>query len=124
MLLMQKPDAQAQQRANDLKEDVKRMLANVNDPQQELNLIDAIQRLGVAYHFESDIESALLRTYNSFSDGKDNTDDLHTVALRFRLLRQEGYNVSTSKYLANHLFIINKWFFSVFFFFSNFWFAK
>ncbi|XXG83117.1 hypothetical protein AAC387_Pa10g0950 [Persea americana] len=91
-----KPDAQARHRANELKEDVKRMLHNVNDPQQELNLIDAIHRLGVAYHFESGIESALLRMHNSFTDGKDNNDDLHTVALRLRLLRQEGYNVSSS----------------------------
>lgn len=96
MLLMQKPDAQARHRANELKEYVKRMLGNVNDPQQELNLIDAIHRLGVAYHFESGIESALLRMHNSFTDGKDNSDDLHTVALRLRLLRQEGYNVSSS----------------------------
>lgn len=119
MLLMQKPDAQARHRANELKEYVKRMLGNVNDPQQELNLIGAIHRLGVAYHFESGIESALLRMHNSFTDGKDNSDDLHTVALRLRLLRQEGYNVSSSKYLVYHLFIINKWFF-----FSNFWFQK
>ncbi|KAL6269817.1 hypothetical protein ACE6H2_026728 [Prunus campanulata] len=59
----------------------------------QLKLIDAIQRLGVAYHFEREIEEALERihgtTYHDNYDG-----DLHNVALGFRLLRQHGYNVS------------------------------
>ena len=92
---MQKPDAQTQQRANELKEEVRRMIRNVDDHVQELNLIDAVQRLGVAYHFEEEIEQALLRMYKS---GRDYSDDLHAVALQFRLLRQEGYNVSPGKY--------------------------
>ncbi|XXG79144.1 hypothetical protein AAC387_Pa09g0278 [Persea americana] len=88
-----KPDELTQKRANELKEEVKRMLINVNDHLQELNLIDAIQRLGVAYHFESEIAEALLRIYNTY-DKEDDGDDLHTIALRFRLLRQEGCNAS------------------------------
>ncbi|XXG83123.1 hypothetical protein AAC387_Pa10g0954 [Persea americana] len=89
-----KPDAFTQQRANELKQEVKTVLINVNDHLQELNLIDAIQRLGVGYHFETEIADALLRIYNASIAGKDDTDDLHMVALQFRLLRQEGYNVS------------------------------
>eukprot|EP00268_Persea_americana_P055950 TRINITY_DN6551_c0_g1_i3.p1 TRINITY_DN6551_c0_g1~~TRINITY_DN6551_c0_g1_i3.p1 ORF type:complete len:164 (+),score=31.07 TRINITY_DN6551_c0_g1_i3:138-629(+) len=85
-----KPDAQTQQRANELKEEVRKMLRNVDDHLQELNLIDAVQRLGVAYHFQEEIAQALLRMYKS---GRDYSDDLHAVALQFRLLRQEGYNV-------------------------------
>ncbi|XXG83105.1 hypothetical protein AAC387_Pa10g0940 [Persea americana] len=86
-----KPDAQTQQRANELKEEVRRMLRTVDDHLQELNLIDAVQRLGVAYHFEEEIAQALLRMYKS---GRDYSDDLHAVALQFRLLRQGGYDVS------------------------------
>ncbi|XXG83044.1 hypothetical protein AAC387_Pa10g0899 [Persea americana] len=85
-----KPDAQTQQRANELKEEVRKMLRNVDDHLQELNLIDAVQRLGVAYHFQEEIAQALLRMYKS---GRDYSDNLHAVALQFRLLRQEGYNV-------------------------------
>ncbi|RWR93510.1 terpene synthase 1 [Cinnamomum micranthum f. kanehirae] len=95
-LLMQKPNAQTQQRANELKEDVRKMLRNVDDHLQELNLIDSIQRLGVAYHFEEEIAQALLRMYKS---GRDYGDDLHVVALQFRLLRQEGYNVSPDVFM-------------------------
>ncbi|KAJ8622266.1 hypothetical protein MRB53_030795 [Persea americana] len=93
---MQKPDAQTQQRANELKEEVRKILRNVDDNLQELNLIDAVQRLGVAYHFEEEIAQALLRMYKS---GRGYGGDLHAVALQFRLLRQEGYNVSPDVFM-------------------------
>ncbi|RWR88236.1 terpene synthase 1 [Cinnamomum micranthum f. kanehirae] len=89
-----------QQRANQLKEEVHKMLGNVkNHPLQEINLIDAIQRLGVAYHFEKEITDALLRMYNEDKEGNYERDDLHTVALRFRLLRQEGNCVSSDVFI-------------------------
>nr|WBW04453.1 terpene synthase [Ficus pandurata] len=65
-----------------------------------LNLVDAVLRLGVEYHFQEEIEAILQREYLIFSadhDGEDcNTDrdPLYEVALRFRLLRQGGYHVS------------------------------
>nr|A0A7G5KLV1.1 RecName: Full=Sesquiterpene synthase TPS2; AltName: Full=Beta-copaene synthase TPS2; AltName: Full=Beta-cubebene synthase TPS2; AltName: Full=Beta-ylangene synthase TPS2; AltName: Full=Terpene synthase 2; Short=CoTPS2 [Cananga odorata]QMW48843.1 terpene synthase 2 [Cananga odorata] len=85
-------DEITKQRAEKLKHDVLKMLHNVSVSLQDLNLIDEIQRLGVGYHFETEIENAMKRIYNS----RDNDDDdLHAVALRFRLLRQHGYNVSS-----------------------------
>ena len=98
MLLKQNPNPQMQQRANQLKEEVQKMFGNVkNHPLQEINLIVAIQRLGVSYHFEKEIADALLSMYNEDKEGNCESDDLHTVALRFRLLRQEGNCVSSSK---------------------------
>ncbi|XP_012827395.1 PREDICTED: LOW QUALITY PROTEIN: germacrene-D synthase-like [Erythranthe guttata] len=58
----------------------------------KLQLIDAIQRLGVAYHFEDEIEKSLRRMYDGGEDNINN-NDLHFVALRFRLLRQQGHHV-------------------------------
>ncbi|KAL5998580.1 threalose-6-phosphate phosphatase [Asimina triloba] len=85
-------DEQTKQRAEKLKHDVKKML---RDPSiQELDLINEIQRLGVAYHFETEIRSALNRIYNAENNDNDE-EDIYAVALRFRLLRQEGYNVSS-----------------------------
>ncbi|KAB2611225.1 (-)-alpha-pinene synthase-like [Pyrus ussuriensis x Pyrus communis] len=64
------------------------------DDSQDI-LIDAIQCLGVAYHFEREIEEALECMHATFDDDHGNEDvDLYTVALGFRLLRQHGYNVS------------------------------
>ncbi|KAL4619348.1 hypothetical protein ACB092_06G072700 [Castanea dentata] len=60
---------------------------------QQLGLIDALQRLGVAYHFEREIQEALEHLYATFND-KNDVDDLYEVSLSFRLLRQEGFKVS------------------------------
>ncbi|CAN6575525.1 unnamed protein product [Malus baccata var. baccata] len=72
------------------------LTTGAGDFSQQLKLIDAIQRLGVSYHFEKEIKEALERihiaTYND--NGVNNSGDLSNVALRFRLLRQQGFNVS------------------------------
>ncbi|KAK4493316.1 hypothetical protein RD792_017801 [Penstemon davidsonii] len=65
--------------------------ATPNDAHHKLDLVDTIQRLGVGYHFEKEIDDYLKYTCNN--GGKQGNDDLHIVALRFRLLRQQGYNV-------------------------------
>ena len=68
---------------------------------EKLDLIDAIQRLGVAYHFESEIEACLHNIHNSYYEflDKDHEDanDLRVISLRFRLLRQQGYRVSSGE---------------------------
>ncbi|KAL5972722.1 threalose-6-phosphate phosphatase [Asimina triloba] len=90
-------DASTKQRAEMLKQEVKKMLGHVRDSAlQELNLINEIQRLGVAYHFQAEINNALERICNQQKNENEiNDGDLHVVALRFRLLRQHGYNVSS-----------------------------
>ncbi|XP_048328632.2 (-)-germacrene D synthase-like [Ziziphus jujuba] len=78
-----------------LKEQVKKMVvAPVNNPLEKVELINAIQRLGVAYHFESEIEEILqqINTLSCNYGDNENDFDLYTVALCFRLLRQQGYN--------------------------------
>ena len=67
-------------------------------PSQLLKFIDAIQRLGLTYHFEGEIEEAIQQIYCSFHDSNDmDGDDLYNIALQFRLLRQQGYNISCGK---------------------------
>ncbi|KAL5998577.1 threalose-6-phosphate phosphatase [Asimina triloba] len=88
-------DELTKQRAEKLKHEVKKMLHDhVSGSIQELNFINEIQRLGVAYHFETEIRSALNKIYNAKNNDNDD-EDIYAVALRFRLLRQEGYNVSS-----------------------------
>ncbi|CAL1414633.1 unnamed protein product [Linum trigynum] len=66
---------------------------------EKLHLIDVVERLGIGYHFEAEIEEQLRQVY---CDGtsrckkdiiSDEKDHLFTTALQFRLLRQHGYNV-------------------------------
>lgn len=69
---------------------------------QLLILIDKLERLGLAYHFEREIENKLERVYIDRDDGNEDTD-LLSAALRFRLLRQHQYQVSCSKSSINKM---------------------
>ncbi|KAH0656146.1 hypothetical protein KY290_031770 [Solanum tuberosum] len=83
----------------DLKEEVRKMLViSPSKSLQKLGLINTIQLLGVAYHFEHEIEESLSEIYNGYEEwiGEfGESHDLHVVALSFRLLRQQGYYVSS-----------------------------
>ncbi|KAL6218531.1 hypothetical protein ACLB2K_011741 [Fragaria x ananassa] len=73
------------------------VFTNEGDFALRLKLIDAIQRFGVAYHFEEEIEDALRHIHATYRDQDHINDDsdLSTVALCFRLLRQHGYEISS-----------------------------
>ena len=49
---------------------------------QQLGLIDALQHLSLAYHFEKEIQEALEHIYMTFND-KIDVDDLYIVPLVF-----------------------------------------
>lgn len=86
-----------EQEVGELKEKVKiEMLGNSNKPLTgQLEFIDAIERLGVAYHFEKDIDEALQQIYEMHQHQYDDQEDLYYVSLRFRILRQHGFHVSS-----------------------------
>ncbi|KAH9660138.1 TPS27 [Citrus sinensis] len=74
-----------------LKEQVSAMLQQDNkvvdlDPLHQLELIDNLHRLGVSYHFEDEIKRTLDRIHN-----KNTNKSLYARALKFRILRQYGY---------------------------------
>ncbi|PHT30833.1 hypothetical protein CQW23_27170 [Capsicum baccatum] len=76
-----------------LKEQTKSMLLATGMKLAEtLNLIDVIERLGIAYHFEKEIDEILDRICNENSnfEGDVYNEDLCTCTLQFRLLRQNG----------------------------------
>ncbi|KAK9062689.1 hypothetical protein SSX86_019878 [Deinandra increscens subsp. villosa] len=69
----------------ELKENIRRTLTMNLDPTRTLKLIDTIQRLGVGYHFQEEIEGILEKFTQVLLE-----DDLYTVALLFRLRRHNG----------------------------------
>ncbi|KAI5673134.1 hypothetical protein M9H77_13498 [Catharanthus roseus] len=78
-----------------LKEEVRKIVIETpNNSLEKLEFISALQRLGVSYHFENEIEESLLNIYDQnkskLDENDDDDEDLYTVALRFRLLRQQG----------------------------------
>ncbi|PIM98361.1 (-)-germacrene D synthase [Handroanthus impetiginosus] len=96
------------------KEEVRKLLdATGDDSVQKMELIDAIQRLGVGYHFEKEIDKYLQYIlYEQIDSTGELGNDLHTVALRFLLLRQHGYYISSGKLqsslLLNLIFLSSK----------------
>ncbi|KAL8132558.1 hypothetical protein AgCh_008155 [Apium graveolens] len=91
-----KPDSDTEEKVQALKQEARKMLlAAAHQPQQQLKLINDFQRLGVAYHFEAEIEAALSKINDIYHEvcGSQTEDDLHMIALCFRLLRQHGFKV-------------------------------
>nr|WBW04293.1 terpene synthase [Ficus erecta] len=84
-------------RNNKLKEELRMMLEKETNLLAQLELIDALQRLGVSYHFEEEINNLLKGIYMMSKNPGNGTwqeNNLHATALEFRLLRQYGYWVN------------------------------
>ncbi|KAH6769686.1 hypothetical protein C2S52_014489 [Perilla frutescens var. hirtella] len=78
------------------------MLMAARAPLEQLTLIDTLERLGLAYHFETEIEHKLLEIYNA---REEEDCDLFTTSLQFRLLRQHQHHISCNvfdKFVDKH----------------------
>lgn len=90
-----------------LKEEARVMLLKLENPMDQLELIDIFERLGVDHHFGPEISNILESVYKSKDTLKRN--NLYVTALEFRLLRHHGYDVSSginlypNYYLHTHL---------------------
>ncbi|KAJ9554941.1 hypothetical protein OSB04_009555 [Centaurea solstitialis] len=83
-------------RVYSLKKAVKMMIPKVvPNPLNCLELVDNLQRLGVSYHFEEEINHVLDMIYGNYFETREqwNGMDMNLKALGFRLLRKRGYHV-------------------------------
>ncbi|CAM0151658.1 unnamed protein product [Urochloa decumbens] len=67
-----------------------------------LRMIHQLQSLGIAYHFEQEIKAILLSMHRDAakaSNNKHDVLDLHSAALLFRMLREQGIPASTGDLL-------------------------
>lgn len=81
------------ERAGVLREQVRAMIKDSNEIPKILDLIMTLERLGLDYHYENEINQQFNVVFNS--DYDDN--NLHLVSLRFYLLRKNGYDVPSGK---------------------------
>nr|QWD59176.1 terpene synthase 7 [Aconitum carmichaelii] len=84
------------EKATYLRENVRQLLNKTVEWMQCLELVDAIQRLGLSYHYEDEIKRKLDHLYNN-REGRRG-DDLYTTSLQFRLFRHYGYYVPIDSY--------------------------
>ncbi|KAI4331071.1 hypothetical protein MLD38_029294 [Melastoma candidum] len=88
---------------NDLKGEVKGMIGDGHmRASDKLVLIDAVQRLGLGSHFETEIMDAigLIRELHPNGGGPE-FDDLYSDALLFRLSRQHGFQIRQGKLIPS-----------------------
>lgn len=75
-----------------LKREVSQMLYKEELLREKLELVDAIQQLGVAYHFKDEINSIIDESMDQISSVMLR-GDLYETSLLFRLLRNHGFSV-------------------------------
>uniref|UniRef100_A0A0E0D2D9 Terpene synthase N-terminal domain-containing protein n=1 Tax=Oryza meridionalis TaxID=40149 RepID=A0A0E0D2D9_9ORYZ len=73
------------ERCDELIVETREMFVDILNPFAKMKLIDALQRLGVSYHFKEEIDNSL----ESLVSVKFANDDFHAISLQFRLLRQQ-----------------------------------
>ncbi|KAL2495304.1 cineole-1 [Forsythia ovata] len=80
--------------AENLKEKMRIIISEMEDQPDQLELIDNLQRLDVSYHFQDEIKKILDHIHPTNKDyDNQNEKDLYSTALKFRILRQNGYQV-------------------------------
>ncbi|KAF0887855.1 hypothetical protein E2562_004064 [Oryza meyeriana var. granulata] len=88
---LQRSEKWMRERSNQLREEVSQLFDAFEDMVEKMNLVDTLQRLGIDHLFEEKIETTL----NIIHSAEFDSPSLHDVALRFRLLRQQGFWVSS-----------------------------
>lgn len=75
-------------------EDVKCLLSNTLDIWENLELVDKMEKLGLAYLFEYEIKEVLDTLLSKNNQNLNSEKNLYNTALLFTLLRKHGYPVS------------------------------
>ena len=67
------------------------LLGKSEESSCKATLIGTMQRLGISYHFEEDIRNILSSISMEIANDR-REDDVASIALKFRLLRENGFS--------------------------------
>ncbi|KAK1380394.1 alpha-farnesene synthase-like [Heracleum sosnowskyi] len=81
-------------------EDVRCLFSNTLDIWENLELVDNMEKLGLAYLFEYEIKKFLDKLECKNNQNLDGNKNLYNTALLFTLLRKHGYHVSQDLFVA------------------------
>ncbi|KAL7159525.1 hypothetical protein ABFS83_01G033100 [Erythranthe nasuta] len=81
-----------------LKEEARMLISCESKLSEKLVLVDTLERLGLSYHFENEIQEQLTLAFNGHLklELEENDDDLFIISLQFRLLRQHALDAPSS----------------------------
>ncbi|KAF6167360.1 hypothetical protein GIB67_028907 [Kingdonia uniflora] len=86
-------------RRQKLKENVRVILKETMETLSSLEMIDNLERLGLGYIFAEEIKQSLDWIYGNIENGWKK-ENLYATTLRFRVLRQHGYQVSQEEFIG------------------------
>jgi len=78
-------------------------------------LIYLLISLGLAYHFEDEINKILTHSFKKIEDMMVGENDLYTVSILFWVFRTYGHNMSSGNNSFARIFIINYYYFVLLF---------
>ena len=83
------------------------LIEKVEDSLAQLELIDTLQRLGISFHFENEINIILKQKYTNICNRNKwtNIGNLYATALEFRLLCQHCYLVPQGTYIYSFSYL-------------------
>lgn len=83
----------------ELIEEVKCLLSNTVDTWEKLELLDNMEKLGVAYLFEPEIKKILDTLVSSNNQNLNCVNNLYNTALLFTILRKHCYHVAQGTHI-------------------------
>lgn len=93
---MQESQERMRERAHQLQGEV-RQIFEAKSLADLVKLVDTVEHLGIDHRFRDEIAAAVSHVCREEPEFRS-SNDLHVVALRFRLLRQHGIWVTTGTY--------------------------
>lgn len=73
------------------------LISSKNSDNEKIRLIHLLINLGIAYHFEIEVDEILNQAFGNLEDIIAKEDDLETISIMFEVFRLRGYYMPCGK---------------------------